>query len=260
MTHFIAIASAKGGVGKTTTAINLAAALNDFGRRVLLVDCNLSKPNVGLYLGLTHTPKHIQSALKGHHKIIEAVYTHPSGLTVIPGNISMDELERTFTQKEIEHVFTDLFDHAELVLVDTPSGVGAETQSVLAACQYIILVTTQELTALTDTMKTINLAQKLQKKILGVVVTHNRKREYALSLADIEATLQYPVIGSISYDETIQHSQSLKHPVVFTHHDSSATVEYKKLAANLIGKEYSPQKEMTFLSYVFARLGLTRPK
>ncbi len=64
MTKYLVIASGKGGVGKTTSALNIGAALTDFGRDVIVVDANLSKPNIGLHLGRNILGSSFNDALK----------------------------------------------------------------------------------------------------------------------------------------------------------------------------------------------------
>ena len=64
MTRFIAIASGKGGTGKTTTAINLGTAMTEFGREVIVLDANVSKPNVSLHLGTPKLKFTLHDALK----------------------------------------------------------------------------------------------------------------------------------------------------------------------------------------------------
>ena len=65
MTKIIVITSGKGGVGKTTTAINLGAAMNHFGKDVLVIDGNLTTPNVGIHLGSPEVPINLNHILNG---------------------------------------------------------------------------------------------------------------------------------------------------------------------------------------------------
>ena len=92
MTKIITITSGKGGVGKTTTAINLAAALNSFGKEVILVDANLSTPNVGLHFGAPIVPITLNHVLNGKAEIADAIYEHASGTKIMPSSLSVKDL------------------------------------------------------------------------------------------------------------------------------------------------------------------------
>jgi len=95
MTKFIAIMAGKGGTGKTTTSINLGAALSYFGKDVIVVDANLTTPNVGIHLGVPIVPIHLHHVLQGKNDISEAVYVHPAGPKIVPGSIAMSDLHST---------------------------------------------------------------------------------------------------------------------------------------------------------------------
>ena len=100
MSKIIVIASGKGGVGKTVSAINLAAAMNYFGKDVLVVDGNLSTPNVGIHLNAPEVPINLNHVLRGEAEPFEAVYEHDSGVKVIPASLSIKELKRTKPEKK----------------------------------------------------------------------------------------------------------------------------------------------------------------
>ena len=80
----ILVCSAKGGVGKTTCAINISSALNRLGRDVTLVDCNFTTPNVGLYYGIANVNKTIHEVMNKKGNINNVVYLHKSGTKIIP--------------------------------------------------------------------------------------------------------------------------------------------------------------------------------
>ena len=102
MSKIIVITSGKGGVGKTTTAINLGAAMNYFGKDILVIDGNLSTPNVGIHLGSPEVPINLNHILKNKADVFEGVYEHESGLKLIPSSLSVKELSRIKPEKILD--------------------------------------------------------------------------------------------------------------------------------------------------------------
>ena len=92
MTRIITIASGKGGVGKTTVVINLGLAMQMLGEDVIIIDSNVSTPNVSLHLGMAKVGWNVQDVLEGKIKLSEATYIHPiTGLKIVPAGISVRE-------------------------------------------------------------------------------------------------------------------------------------------------------------------------
>src|SRR3989304_1642830 len=94
MKKIIVITSGKGGVGNTTPAINLGAAINYFGGDVVVIDANLTTPNVGIHLNSPEVPVNLNHVLLKKAEVFEAVYEHESGLKIIPSSLSLKELKR----------------------------------------------------------------------------------------------------------------------------------------------------------------------
>ena len=254
MTTFIAVVSGKGGLGKTSFTLNLASALESFSRSTLIVDLHLTKPNLGLYLGYMNPPKTVNSALNGSHKMYDAIYTHPSGIDLIPADSSLSK-PKVYSTQQISDALLDLLNKAEVVLIDTPDL--QDCEPILRACDSAIVLTQANLVAVSDTLKAISLLNSIHKKILGAVIMQSRKRHFDLAVDDMQSVLRTKLIGEVPYDETVEHAHSLKHPVVYAHSQTPASIAYKKIAANLIGQTYedSLQKKMTFWEYLKKRSG-----
>jgi len=112
MQKVIVITSGKGGVGKTITAINLGAAMNYFGKDVLIVDGNLTTPNIGIHLNSPEVPITLNHVLSKKAEIFEAVYEHGSGIKIIPSSLSIKELKKIRPEKiklQREYVETKSF-------------------------------------------------------------------------------------------------------------------------------------------------------
>src|SRR5512133_191559 len=125
MSKIIVIISGKGGVGKTTTAINLGAAMNYFGKDVLLIDGNLSTPNIGVHLNSPEVPISLNHVLLKKADANEAVYEHESGMKIMPSSLSIKELKKVKYEKlkDFKEDFKKLSDY---IILDSAAGLGIE--------------------------------------------------------------------------------------------------------------------------------------
>ena len=221
----ISIISGKGGVGKTTTSINLAAYLNFLGLNVLLIDANINTPDVGLSLGAPVVPVTLQNVLSGTKNPEEAVYSHHSGTKVI-----LSSLSTSADIKNLEKVTKSLKSNFDFIIIDSAAGLGEDVISAIKASDECLIVTNPELTAVTGALKTIKTAEKLKKSILGVLVT--RKTNSQFSLKNIKTMLDYPIIGIIPEDDKVKEAQLEKETLV-NFPRSKASKGYRKLALKL---------------------------
>ncbi|MBI5390407.1 P-loop NTPase [Candidatus Woesearchaeota archaeon] len=232
----LGILSGKGGVGKTTTALSLGTALNEYGRRVIVVDANLLNPSMAVYLGQTHAPVTMHDVLRGESSIRQAVLLHHSGLEVVLGKLHPAEIFN-LPKERLRDIIQDLRGMVEMVILDGPNGLEGSFHAVLDAADEMVLVTKPELPSLADTLRAKHLIEHRGKKIVGIIVTHYRGDFHDIKPENIEALLGSKIIALIPYDHAIREALTLKYPVVFSHPNSPAGLAYKKLAADFIGKQ-----------------------
>lgn len=247
MTNIIGVVSGKGGVGKTTFSINLAVALNELGRDCIVVDADVSNPNVTLHLGIPSVQLTLQDVLNGEVKIQHSIFLHPCGLKIIPSSISMSKDNMSlFGLKEI---LTDL---NEWVIIDSPPGLDENINVILDAADSIIVVTNPEMAAVTDAIKTIKLAKDMHKNNISVVINRVRNDSYELTSDEIELVCETPIISTISEDENVRKSGFETMPVIHRNPYAHATIDFKYLAARLLRVEYEPPS-LLFLRRLISR-------
>ena len=117
MTKIISIIGGKGGVGKTTVTSNLAYALTELGESVIVMDTNLTTPNLGLHFGMHLAPNSLQNLLRGEVSLNDVIYDHPFGFKFIPASIATDDLIGVDSRK-IPHVSFNLMGQADYILLD----------------------------------------------------------------------------------------------------------------------------------------------
>lgn len=242
MKKLIVITSGKGGVGKTTTAINLGAAIKYFGKDVLIIDGNLTTPNVGIHLNSPEVPINLNHVLNGKAKPIEAVYEHESGVKIMPSSLSIKELRKIKPEK-IKNYRMDFIKLSEYIIIDSAAGLGNEALSTLEIADELIVVTNPEMPAITDALKAIKMAEQMKKSILGIIVTRVKKNEIEMTPTTVKEMLEAPILGMVPEDIAVQKSLSLKNAVVHTHPKSNAARAYKEIAAKLLGVEYDSDKD-----------------
>lgn len=242
MSRLIVITSGKGGVGKTTTAINLGAAINYFGKDVLVIDGNITTPNLGLHLGAPEVPVNLNHILIKKAEPFEAVYEHESGIRIIPSSLSIKELKSIKSEK-IKDFKNDFKKMAEYIIMDSAAGLGEEALSSIRVADEIIIVTNPEMPALTDALKTIKIAEQMKKPVIGVIVTRVRKNKTEMSPDTVKEMLEAPVLGMVPEDIILQEALNLKNAVVHTHPKSKPARAYKEIASKITGDFYDSNSE-----------------
>ncbi|MEK6871981.1 MAG: cell division ATPase MinD [Nanoarchaeota archaeon] len=236
MTKIYAILSGKGGVGKTTTSINLASSLNKLGEDVIIVDGNLTTPNVGIHLGAPIVPITLNHVLNGQSAIEDAIYEHESGTKVIPASLSLKEIEK-IDYRKIPDVLKKLKKLTNYVLIDSAAGLGEEARFAIVSADEIIIVTNAEMSAVTDALKTIKLAEEYHKPVKGVIITRYTGSNTDMSFVSITDMLEVPILGIIPEDRAVKESQVIKNAVVHTHPHSKASKSYVNTTKRILGEE-----------------------
>jgi len=231
MTKFIAIGSLKGGVGKTTVAINLAAALSKVGSDVILVDANLTTPNVSLHLGHPELNT-IHDVITEKISLNEAIYKHTCGLRVMPSSIFLEDINVNHFQK-LSQVLNSLKGYAETVIMDTVSGINEESINSYSLADEIIVVLEPNFPSTTEALKLITLSKKLNIPIKGFVLNKIKDSRHELSKSAIESLLGEPLIGIIPEDENMHRALAVQHPIVHSHPNSKSSYAFMKLAYNV---------------------------
>lgn len=246
MTRIIAISGGKGGTGKTTTAINLALAFNYFGKRSMVVDCNVTTPNVGIHFGTPVLPVTLHDVITGKNEINDAIYSHETGTMVVPASISYENLKNS-NLTSLTKILDKVKDETDFIILDCAAGLDKEVKDTLKASDEIIIVTNPELPAVTDALKTIKLCQDMKKNVLGIVVNKTNARNKDMKMDAIIGILETEIIGIIPEDKYVKDALADKQPVVYSYPKSAASIQYKKLAATIIGIDFEEKmpKDLT---------------
>ncbi len=229
MSKILGIIGAKGGVGKTTIALNLAYILSHAGRQVIVADMDLHTPHISLYLGYNSPATTIHDVLSCKIQLRDALYLHPSGMRVIPGATIYEAVNRV-SYSEIGRVIGELREYGEMTILDAPSGLGPQLDAVLSSCDYCIIVTGDDLASHADALKSALRANELGKKVLGVIVNKTRGGADKSAIASFVGV---PVLGVVPYDESVLDSNSVFSPVAFSHPGSLASCALQQIAAAL---------------------------
>ncbi|MCX6803906.1 MAG: cell division ATPase MinD [Candidatus Diapherotrites archaeon] len=236
MARVIAIASGKGGTGKTTVTANLGIALARLGKKVLLIDADVAMANLSLILGMQSSPITLHDVLLGEAQVHDAVYDGPEGVKFIPSGLSLDNYKRVDSERLLG-IVSQLNEQYDYILLDVAAGIEKNVLSALSASQETVLVTMPTSPAIADALKTKIVAQRLGSKVIGVVINFVMNENGEITKNDISSMLELPVYGSVPYDPEVRKSfmQEKVSPVIVRKPDCPASVELTKVASRLSG-------------------------
>ncbi|MDG5777488.1 AAA family ATPase [Haloarculaceae archaeon H-GB2-1] len=219
-----AFAGGKGGVGKTTTTLNVGVSLARNGYEVTVVDADLAMTDLG-YLLEDDLDAGIHDVLAGECSLSKATIEGPHGVQLIPGHRSLEAL-RDADPSKLAAVFGTLSKDDEFVLVDTGAGLSHEVLVSLGAADGAFVVTTPKSTAVGDATQTEAIADRVDGTLLGTVVTRVRSPDGLESVAD---EMDTPVVGSVPEETRLSRSPLIvaDGPVPDEH---SAAAGYRHLA------------------------------
>jgi flagellar biosynthesis protein FlhG len=157
----IAVAGGKGGVGKSTVAVNLGMALSMAGHDVMLLDADMGLANVDILLGLVPS-RHIGHVLDGECRLEEILLNGPRGLRVIPGGSGARRLAQMDSagHAALIRTFDELIQPPEYLLVDTAAGLTDSVAMFSAAADDVVLVVCDEPASITDTYALIKVLSR----------------------------------------------------------------------------------------------------
>lgn len=240
--NVVAIASGKGGVGKTWLSVTLAHCFARQGQRVLLFDGDIGLANVDIQLGLM-PDRDLGSVIAGRFSVAEAIMPSEAGFDIIAGksgSASLATLEPA-SLAELRDELMQVAKSYDKVIIDLGAGVDGVVRTFSAAAGITLVVTNDEPTALTDAYAYIKLARMADRNadvrvVINIAPTAREgERTHAKLTKAAENFLKYspPLAGVIRRDDKVRDAIRNQTPLLTRHPMCEAAEDVEALAASL---------------------------
>jgi flagellar biosynthesis protein FlhG len=238
----LAIASGKGGVGKTNLAVNLASRLASMGRRVLLLDADMGMANADVVANITPRAN-LAHVVAGRRRLDQVICEGPGGFAFVPGASGLAEMAnlRDIERARLMQLLREFEARFDLILIDTGAGISPNVLSFVLAANEILVVTTPEPTAITDAYALIkSVMRKNDRARVSVLVNmardrHEGKRVYERISAVCRRFLGRSLhdLGHVVHDPRVAMAVRARTPFVLGEPDCPASVCVTRLAHKL---------------------------
>ena len=255
----IVFTSGKGGVGKTTTTVNVGAALAKRGARVILVDADIGLRNLDLVLGLEkRIVFDLVEVVEGRCQLRQALIKDKrfDSLFMLPAAQTREK--EAVTEEQMAEVVGQLAHMADYVLIDSPAGIEHGFRNAAAGASEAIIVTTPEVSAIRDADRVIG---KLTVKGMPIRLIVNRIRPEMvrsgdmLSIDDVCEILSAELLGIVPDDEDVIDTTNRGEPLALDPSKRLASI-YEKIARRLQGEivPFTNLESKRFFDRLFAGL------
>lgn len=261
----IAVASGKGGVGKTNFTVNLALALGEAGHEVMILDADLGMANVDVICGISPRAG-LHDVLLGRRGLADVVVTPFPKVTIVPGVSGVEQL--TSLTPSLQNQFFQALaayereDDSDIVLIDIGAGMGPTVVNLMLAAGEAIVVITPEPTSLTDAYALIKtVIGKNPQLVVRVVVNMIRQDgEGRRAFDSLQRICQRflgidPVcLGYITWDDSVPHSVRQQRPYLVARPRSEAARCVRRIATRLTGTDMTPEPPAGGIGRFFKRM------
>jgi len=233
----ISLASGKGGVGKTTITSSLGHILSVMGRKVVIIDCNMTTPHLGLYVGLHESPITFNHVINKKAHIEDALYHHNSGFGIIPASLKLNDIggvDLSRIREVIKEEYKDFFSKYDYVFLDCAPGLGREAIAGMRTSDECILVATPHIPSVMDVIKCKEMLHEFGVKPSGVVMNMIRGLKTELSNEYVENLTKMRIISSIPVDKEVLHSLAHRIPVSLYKPRSKATKNMYNIVLHIL--------------------------
>ncbi len=242
----ITVTSGKGGVGKTSIAINLAIQMKRMGKRVIILDADFGLANIEVMLGIR--PQYNLADLMFCGKSLTEIITKgPEDIGFISGGSGIQELAR-MTKEQVIYLVQKLVEldaMADVIVVDTGAGIADNVLEFVTASSEVLLVATPEPTSITDAyalLKTLNRRSGFSREYTNIKMISNRVRSEAEGrnlyekmsvVVDKFLNIQPDYMGMIPQDDSVSKAVMLQRPVTLAYPNCPSSKALKEIAAKL---------------------------
>ena len=240
--RIVAVVNQKGGVGKSTVAVNLAVELARLGRRVVLLDADLGTANADVLCNVMPATT-LAHVIAGRREIEDAITPAPGGFGLIPGGSGLAQLAAlsTYERDRLLEQFRRLEANYDVLLIDTGAGVGPNVLGFLAAAERVLVVTTPDPTSITDAYAVIKTAHRQSPDIdirllVNVAFDQDEARQVYDRVANVCQKflgLQITYAGYLPSDPKVRASVRMRLPFVLGERDAPAAIAMNALAHRL---------------------------